>query len=120
MEKVLKKFKSSFTAFLFFDATEKVSWERIRARVQCEKCHRIYGLQIKPKKKGICNVCGGKLIRRKDDTKGVLHDRFRVYQRETLPLVEWAAQRYPVFYINANRSPQSALKQAKTALSILQ
>lgn len=115
----MKKHKLEFTAFFFFDASEAVSWKRIRSRLQCKDCHRIYGLQIKPKKKGICDKCGGKLIRRKDDSKKVLHERYRVYKKETLPLVEWAAQRYPVFYINANRSPQSALKQAKTALEIL-
>jgi adenylate kinase len=120
MEKALKKDGLEFTAFLLFDVSKETSWKRIRSRMQCGKCKRIYGFQMKPKKKGICNACGGKLVHRSDDSKKVLHARFKVYEKETLPLVEWAAERYPVFYINANRSPQVALKQVKRAISVLQ
>ncbi len=119
MEKALQKTHEGFTAFMFFDTTREVSWNRIRSRMQCSQCKRIYGMQIKPKKKGVCNTCHAKLFHRSDDTKKVLQARFGVFEKETFPLVEWAAQRYPVFYINANRSPQSALKQVKNALSLL-
>ncbi len=119
MEKALKKGGLEFTAFLLFSTDKATSWKRIRSRSQCQSCKRIYGLQLRPKKKGICNACGGKLFHRNDDSKKVLEARYRVYTKETLPLVEWAAQRYPVFYIDANRSPQSALKQAKVALGLL-
>lgn len=119
MEKSLKRTHEGFSAFLYFDTSEAVAWKRIRHRTQCVQCKRIYGFQLKSKKKGICNACGGMLVRRKDDTQKVLRERFHGYEKETLPLVEWAAQRYPVFYINANRSPLSALKQVKTALALL-
>lgn len=119
IENALRKQRKSIDAFIFLDASEQLIWKRIRGRRQCVKCKRIYGLQIQSKKKGVCDACGGKLIRRKDDSKKVLHERMRIYAKETLPLVEWAAQRYPVFYIDANRSPQSALKQANVALGLL-
>ena len=36
---------------------------------------------------GVCDKCGGKLIRRKDDEEATVLNRFEVYKQETHPLL---------------------------------
>jgi len=40
-----------------------------------------------PKKDGVCDKCGGKLIIRSDDTKDVISARMKEYEAKTLPLL---------------------------------
>lgn len=44
---------------------------------------------ILPKKEGICDLCGGKLIKRKDDTYETIKNRLEVYKKSTFPLIEY-------------------------------
>ena len=39
-----------------------------------------------PAKEGICDVCGGELIQRKDDHPDTVLDRLKVYHEQTEPL----------------------------------
>ena len=43
-------------------------------------------MNIPPKKDGVCDVCGGKLVQRKDDNPETVRDRLAVYHKETEPL----------------------------------
>ena len=43
-------------------------------------------VNIPPKKEGVCDVCGGKLVQRKDDDPNTVRDRLAVYHKETEPL----------------------------------
>ncbi|MBI1744381.1 nucleoside monophosphate kinase [Candidatus Acetothermia bacterium] len=54
------------------------------ARRMCESCGRNYNLlSSPPKKEGVCDVCGGKLIQRTDDTREVVERRYQVqYENE--------------------------------------
>ena len=42
-----------------------------------------------PKKEGICDVCGGKLIQRADDTPEVIAKRLDVFKKETQPILDF-------------------------------
>ena len=72
----------------------EVSDERIINRMSgrrvCEKCGRPYHLvNLKPKKEGICDACGGTLVQRKDDHIDTIKNRLEVYHKETEPLVDY-------------------------------
>jgi len=57
--------------------------DRISNRVVCEnkKCQVVYSLKAKPPvKEGICDSCGSKLIKRKDDSEEIVRSRFKTYQ----------------------------------------
>lgn len=48
-----------------------------------------YSMQpMLPKKQGICDHCGGKLITRDDDTEKVIKARMREYNEKTKPLID--------------------------------
>ena len=86
----LNKNKSSIGLVILVDATEGQIIERLSGRRVCEKCNTTYHIvNIPPKKDGICDVCGGKLIQRKDDTPEIIKDRLNTYNEQTKPLVEY-------------------------------
>lgn len=62
---------------------------RAAARRVCPTCGRIYGIDLPPKKPGVCDRCGQKLVRRPDDRKETVRHRLRVYQKQTAPLVKF-------------------------------
>lgn len=79
----------NFTA-IYFDIDTNILIERIVNRRSCSKCGEIYNLAFKaPKQNGVCDICGGELVQRKDDTKEVAQSRFDTYNRETAPLVDY-------------------------------
>lgn len=72
--------------------------DRISARRICSSCSAIFNLFIRsPKKEAICDVCGGELIQRKDDTPEVIKERLRVYHEQTKPLIDHY-QKKKVYY----------------------
>ena len=68
---------------------------RISGRYTCAKCGKGYHDSFaRPKRGGICDVCGGtEFIRRADDNEKTVRDRLNVYSRQTAPLVSYYAKR---------------------------
>lgn len=67
-------------------ADEKIV-KRMSGRRVCESCGASYHTEYKrPLKEGVCNACGGNLVRRKDDAPETVLDRLRVYHEQTEPL----------------------------------
>ncbi|NOX72042.1 MAG: adenylate kinase [Candidatus Micrarchaeota archaeon] len=79
---------------IYLDVPDDIVIARNSARVSCEKCGRIYNLRtLPPKKEGVCDVCGGKLVRRPDDEPDVIRERLEVYRKETAPLIDFYKQK---------------------------
>ena len=61
--------------------------ERLSARRECSKCGAPYStLYKKPRKEGICDKCGGELIRRDDDVPETIQNRLNIYHEQTEPI----------------------------------
>jgi adenylate kinase len=69
---------------LFFDVSDEIVVARLSSRLVCsnKECQAIYSLlSNKPAHDGICDRCGGSLIRRKDDDPEVIKQRLDGYRR---------------------------------------
>jgi len=67
--------------------------KRMSGRRVCEKCGASYHTEFKkPAKEGICNVCEGKLVIRKDDEPETVMNRLNVYHEQTEPLKDYYAK----------------------------
>ena len=67
---------------------------RLGGRRNCSKCGRLYHVRFQPpKKEGVCDVCGGALVTRKDDEEGTIRARLDVYERQTAPLLDFYRSR---------------------------
>lgn len=67
---------------------------RLSGRRVCESCAETFHVVNKPSKKGEnCDICGGKLVLRKDDSRQTVTERLLTYHRQTEPLKEFYAAR---------------------------
>lgn len=64
--------------------------ERAVGRRICKDCGATYHVKFNPsKEEGECDVCGGPLYQRSDDTKETVTNRIEIYENETAPLVAY-------------------------------
>lgn len=67
--------------------------ERILTRRVCsnQQCKATYNIVMNPpKKEGICDKCGSKLVQREDDTsEDAIRKRLAIYDEQTSPLVDY-------------------------------
>ncbi len=63
---------------------------RMSGRRVCGSCGASYHLEYKvPKTEGVCDLCAGALVQRKDDHPDTVKARLEVYHNETEPLKEF-------------------------------
>jgi adenylate kinase len=74
---------------------DEVLVKRISGRFTCATCGKGYHDSFaRPKRDGICDVCGGTTFtRRADDNEKTVRDRLNVYNKQTAPLVKYYAKR---------------------------
>ena len=81
-------------AVVAIEISEEEILRRMNGRRVCEACGSSYNVEaVPPRREGVCDNCGGKLIQRKDDTPETVRERLKVYHMETEPLVDFYAQR---------------------------
>lgn len=101
----------SVDVVLVLDIPDKVSLQRISARLSCPKCHTVYGLALTPKKKGICDKCGAKLVHRDDDKPAAIKQRLERYHDETEPLLEYYKPRGIVRKVDGTVNAEAVFKE---------
>ncbi len=90
----LKREKTQVDAALNFATSEKVIIDRLSGRRVCPKCGANFHIRnIRPKKEGICDHCGEKLVQRKDDEPATIQHRLEMYEKETRPLIDYYAKK---------------------------
>lgn len=66
---------------------------RMSGRRVCGNCGASYHLEYKkPKNDGVCDLCAGALVQRKDDHPDTVKARLEVYHNETEPLKDFYAK----------------------------
>lgn len=86
----LEKAGITFDAVVAIEIPDEKIIERMGGRRVCESCGASYHIvNIPPKKEGVCDVCGGKLMQRKDDDPETVKSRLAVYHKETEPLKDF-------------------------------
>jgi len=91
---------------------------RLTARRSCPKCGHIYNLVFNPPKdEGICDYDGSELIHRSDDTEATVLNRLKVYQKQTMPLVEQYNKQGLIRPIDGMGSVQDIYQRVQAALT---
>jgi adenylate kinase len=89
LDRILDDLDIELTHVLYVVLSDDVIIQRLSKRRSCPKCGAVYHLEsAPPKKPGICDVCGAKLIQRNDDKEEVIQHRLEVYRTQTEPLLE--------------------------------
>jgi adenylate kinase len=66
---------------------------RLAGRRVCEDCGTNFSVETPPKYGWTCDVCGGEVVQREDDTEAAIKRRLDIYDRETSPLIAWFEER---------------------------
>jgi adenylate kinase len=90
--------------------TEQVL-RRLASRRVCVDCGANYSVSSPPKVNWTCDVCGGEVIQREDDTEEAIRLRLELYERQTEPLIEWYAKRGQLAEVNGVGSPDAVLRR---------
>jgi adenylate kinase len=78
---------STIDCVLSLEIPDEQIEKRLGGRRVCLKCGATYHIEnMPPKKAGICDACGEKLVTRKDDAIEVVRDRLATYHEQTEPL----------------------------------
>lgn len=97
---------------------EAVLTERIVGRFSCAKCGAGYHDSFKrPKKEGVCDVCGGvEFTRRKDDNAETVTARMAAYRSQTAPLLPYYGAREVLRKVDGMASMDEVYRQLKAVL----
>jgi len=71
------------------DVPTMVVLKRLAARRVCSNCGTNYSVNVPPSRLWVCDVCGGEVVQREDDTESAIARRLALYDEQTAPLVAW-------------------------------
>jgi adenylate kinase len=81
--------------------------ERLSARRVCQDCGTNYTSSGVDPDPWICEVCGGDVLQRGDDTPESVSRRLDLYEEETSPLIEFFAEMRQVVVVNVIGHPDA-------------
>lgn len=84
---------TSIDAVVALDVSDEEVLRRLGGRWTCRGCAKVYGTDLPPKMKGICDVCGGALYQREDGKEETIKKRLAVYKKETEPLLSFYGEK---------------------------
>jgi adenylate kinase len=92
---------------------------RVMARRLCDGCGMDYNLiDNSPREEGLCDVCGGKLVQREDDTEEALAVRLREYHDKTNPVLGIFRRKEYVVTIDARPDKIEVQQAIRAALKL--
>jgi adenylate kinase len=90
LKSLLARLGEKLDCALELDIPRDVLIDRLTTRRTCSNCGEIYNTKRKPPKvEGVCDVCGGEVVQRDDETEEAIEHRLEVYNEQTAPLVEF-------------------------------
>lgn len=90
LKKALTELNDSIDFAINVDVPDENIVKRMGGRRACVKCGATYHIEhVPPKKEGICDNCGEKLVLRDDDQPETVKKRLAVYHEQTQPLIDY-------------------------------
>jgi adenylate kinase len=90
LDKALIELAMPLDMVVYFATKEATILKRLTGRRICRACGRIFHIiNIPPKKKDICDGCGGELYQRSDDKEETILNRINVYNSQTKELIDY-------------------------------
>ncbi|MFE3163597.1 adenylate kinase [Streptomyces sp. NPDC059224] len=91
LDELLKNESIKLDAVLDLEVPEDEVVKRIAGRRICRKDngHVFHVTYSPPKTEGVCDICGGELYQRDDDSEDTVRTRLEVYHTQTEPIIDY-------------------------------
>ena len=107
-------------AVLLFNAPLEIIIERVSGRRICPNCGAIYHIKWRPPKTpDVCDVCGAKLIRRRDDEPDVVRRRYEIYLETFTPIIEYYRRKGLLVEVDASHEAERVVMEIERILKSL-
>jgi adenylate kinase len=108
------------TAALLIDVADEEVVRRLGGRRVCTKSGHVYHVEFDPpKREGICDQDGSRLIQRDDDHEETIRRRLEVYARQTAPLIEYYDQAGLLRRFDGTRTPEEVHDHIRATVATL-
>ena len=105
LDKLLSEDKNIALKIVNLDVDRPILYARSAARYTCEDCSRVYSIKEGYNPETAKCECGGKLIKRSDDTPEVLTKRLESYDKQTLPLINYYGEKVNNIGVHGKDAP---------------
>jgi len=89
---------------------------RLLARRVCVDCGTNYSVSAPPTVNWTCDVCGGEVIQREDDTEEAIRRRLELYEDETAPLLDFYRGQSQLVTVSGNGSAAAVTRRIVRAV----
>ena len=106
-------------AVILIEVPEEVVFQRMLGRRLCVPCRLDYNVMAhRPAVADVCDVCGGRLASRPDDTPEAIRGRLRDYQDKTRPIIELFRAKELVITGDGTRNPLEVQAEIRRKLEL--
>jgi len=104
---------------VLLDVDDEEIIKRLSGRLYCTGCQAGYNYPANmPKVEGVCDKCGGKLIRRPDDEPEVVKNRLDVYKKQTQPIEDYYRTKSVLLPIPGVGTPDDIFLRIEKGLNV--
>jgi adenylate kinase len=82
----------------------------------CQDCGATYHVDAPPTHPWLCDVCGGKVVQREDDTEEAIARRLDLYERETVPLADFYRAKGLLVTVDGVGEPDEVFARLRSAV----
>jgi adenylate kinase len=112
LDGMLKAKKMAVDMVFYLDTSEPVIIQRLSGRLVCSQCGLNFHIKnMPPKKEMTCDACGGRLYQRDDDKEQTIKRRLEVYQKESLPLIQYYEKQNKFYRVSADTDAEVVLNK---------
>jgi adenylate kinase len=111
--------KEGIDKVLYIRVSNEELIARLSGRWICRNCQAPYHMvNMPPKVPGRCDICGGELYQRPDDTEEVVRKRIEVYSAQTTPLIDYYAKQGKLVEVDGEQSIDKVSEDLFAALGL--
>jgi len=113
LDRFLERRRRPLDAAVYLACSSAVLIRRLGGRQVCRACGAIYHVRnMPPKRRGLCDRCGGALVVRQDDRAATIRKRLEVDRGQARPLLDYYARKRRLHQLNGNGSSEQVLTRA--------
>ena len=103
-------------AVIDLDVPRDLVLKRISSRRVCRDCGTNYTTSGRERRPWTCDLCGGDVVQRDDDSEESVNRRLDLYETQTAPLLEYYGSRGRLTVVDGTATPDAVFQRLTTAI----